>query len=112
MEEQEGDPGFKRVDVFNVAISPLSSSVELQTTSLYIHRVNGDWASYGLQWMEVSDVEVHEHPVQPHVRERHSLQHFLPRKAADRQADRKQEPERPAEGAGWLATLGALSCAR
>lgn len=114
-EAVEPDPilRFARVDVFNVAISPLSQSfAQLAETELHVHRVYGDWASWGLSWHTVAPHEVHTHPLKPEVPEKHSLRHFLPRKAGDRLALAEELLEAPAheEPAAWLTLLSSMSC--
>jgi len=76
---------FRRIDVFNTASSPLTGSPPpvLARTDFHAHRVKGDWASWGMSSAQLERGEQHEHPLKPHVRERHALGHFLPRKAGE-----------------------------
>jgi len=123
--EESPELSFSRVDVFNTAISPLSRTfVRLTNTALHVHRTPGDWASIGLSWMTVEDL--HEHPVKPHIPERHSLKHFLPAKASERDvllstdvgeggdgADARRsdlELQRQASDTGILAMLATFTC--
>lgn len=73
---------FHRVDVFNSATSPLTG-VRLLTTStdIRLHRVNGDWASWGLLTRSGVCGEIHTHPAREGVLDKHLLVHFLPEKA-------------------------------
>ncbi|CAJ1337027.1 unnamed protein product, partial [Effrenium voratum] len=75
---------FERIDVFNTATSPLKSSfTPLSRTTLHAHRVEGDWASWGLQHMDLGNAQVHIHDAKSAIQDCHSLKHFLPSKAVD-----------------------------
>eukprot|EP00929_Paragymnodinium_shiwhaense_P067232 TRINITY_DN33853_c0_g1_i1.p1 TRINITY_DN33853_c0_g1~~TRINITY_DN33853_c0_g1_i1.p1 ORF type:complete len:391 (+),score=59.77 TRINITY_DN33853_c0_g1_i1:95-1267(+) len=80
----EADLRLCRVDVFNTAASPFARS-HLQThgTELHVHRVVGDWASWGL--LAAPPPGLRTYPQKPAVKDSHALTHFLPqpREAAE-----------------------------
>lgn len=82
--EADSELQFARIDIFNTAVSPLTRSLAVLTkTTFHAHRVPGDWVSWGLCNRTPPAGSLHTHPVKPHVRECHSLRHFLPDKAGD-----------------------------
>ncbi|CAE6949399.1 unnamed protein product [Symbiodinium natans] len=83
--EKEAEFAFRRVDVFNTATSPLpvATPAPLAATELHVHRVTGDWASWGLRFYDPGSGKVHTRNAKTSIPDPHSLRHFLPDKDAE-----------------------------
>lgn len=81
--EEEPEFVFTRIDVFNTAMSPLPAATPapLAATELHVHRVSGDWASWGLRFFDPGSGKVHTHNAKTSIQDPHSLRHFLPDKS-------------------------------
>ncbi|CAE7228647.1 unnamed protein product [Symbiodinium pilosum] len=109
------------------ATSPLPVAVPapLASTELHVHRVSGDWASWGLRFLDPGPGKVHTHDAKTSVQDPHSLRHFLPDKAdsdasaATSSSDDQptlvdprdtQVPAVPRRPLNWEALLSLATC--
>lgn len=93
---------FDRIDVFNSAASPLQRvSPSFNQTSLKIHRVEGDLAS----WSSRGEVQVYR--PRANISDRHSLRHFLPNNEEDRSGETRSGASSPSSP---FAALTYFSC--
>jgi len=120
--EVEDDLSFTRIDVFNTAVSPIAGAPDaLLGVEIHLHRIDGDWVSWGLVKDDISQLpgELHIHPAKPGISDKHRLVHFLPDKASDLQSGIPMRPpnqidgpdaEKTWEPPSWWMAIGTITC--